>query len=104
MGTGLVTPVPEPARTVETAPVPLRYHRQMILPEVGIEGQRKLRAGRVLIVGAGGLGSPAALYLAAAGVGRLGLVDFDRVDLTNLQRQVLYETTDVGQPKAPKIG
>jgi adenylyltransferase/sulfurtransferase len=71
----------------------------MILPELGIEGQRKLRAGRVLIVGAGGLGSPAALYLAAAGVGRLGLVDFDAVDETNLQRQILYSTNDVGQPK-----
>jgi molybdopterin/thiamine biosynthesis adenylyltransferase/rhodanese-related sulfurtransferase len=98
MGTGLVTPVPN-RRIVETEPVPLRYHRQMILPEVGIEGQRKLRAGRVLIVGAGGLGSPAALYLAAAGVGRLGLVDFDAVDETNLQRQILYSTNDVGRPK-----
>jgi molybdopterin/thiamine biosynthesis adenylyltransferase/rhodanese-related sulfurtransferase len=84
---------------VETEPVALRYHRQMILPEVGAEGQRKLRAGRVLIVGAGGLGSPAALYLAAAGVGRLGLVDFDAVDETNLQRQILYSTADVGRPK-----
>jgi molybdopterin/thiamine biosynthesis adenylyltransferase/rhodanese-related sulfurtransferase len=83
----------------EPVPVPFRYHRQMILPELGIEGQRKLRAGRVLIVGAGGLGSPAALYLAAAGVGRVGLVDFDVVDETNLQRQILYSTVDVGQPK-----
>jgi molybdopterin/thiamine biosynthesis adenylyltransferase/rhodanese-related sulfurtransferase len=84
---------------VETEPVPFRYHRQMILPELGIQGQRKLRAGRVLIVGAGGLGSPAALYLVAAGVCKVGLVDVDVVDETNLQRQILYSTADVGQPK-----
>jgi molybdopterin/thiamine biosynthesis adenylyltransferase/rhodanese-related sulfurtransferase len=77
----------------------MRYHRQMILPEIGLEGQAKLQAGRVLIVGAGGLGSPAGLYLAAAGVGTIGLVDFDAVDESNLQRQVLYSTADVGQPK-----
>lgn len=77
----------------------LRYSRHLILPEVGLEGQRRLKAARVLLVGAGGLGSPAALYLAAAGVGTLGLVDFDVVDLTNLQRQVLHGTRDVGRPK-----
>ena len=76
-----------------------RYERQVILPELGVAGQERLAAGRVLIVGAGGLGSPAALYLAAAGVGRIGLVDFDLVDETNLQRQVLYGTPDVGRPK-----
>ena len=76
-----------------------RYARQVILPEVGIEGQKKICAASVLCVGLGGLGSPAALYLAAAGVGRLGLVDFDLVDLTNLQRQVLHSTTELGQPK-----
>ncbi len=76
-----------------------RYRRHLVLPEVGVEGQEKLRAGSVLVVGAGGLGSPIALYLAAAGVGRIGLVDFDRVDLTNLQRQILYETGDVGRSK-----
>lgn len=76
-----------------------RYARQVLLPEVGPAGQRKLRAGRVLCVGAGGLGSPVALYLAAAGVGRLGIVDFDHVDLSNLQRQVLHGTPDVGRPK-----
>ena len=77
----------------------LRYSRHLILPEVGLEGQRRLKAGRVLLVGAGGLGSPAALYLAAAGVGTLGIVDFDTVDLTNLQRQVLHGTAAVGRPK-----
>ncbi len=76
-----------------------RYARHLMLPEVGKEGQRKLRAARVLCLGAGGLGSPVALYLAAAGVGRLGLVDFDAVDLSNLQRQILHGTPDVGRPK-----
>ena len=77
----------------------LRYSRHLILPDVGIEGQRRLKAARVLLVGAGGLGSPAALYLAAAGVGTLGIVDFDVVDRTNLQRQVLHGTSQVGRPK-----
>lgn len=76
-----------------------RYGRHLVLSQVGTTGQKKLRASRVLLVGAGGLGSPAALYLAAAGVGTLGLVDFDVVDVTNLQRQVLYGTSDVGRPK-----
>ena len=76
-----------------------RYHRHIILPTVGSRGQRKLLAARVLLVGAGGLGSPAALYLAAAGVGTLGIVDFDRVDLSNLQRQVLHTSDRVGEPK-----
>ena len=70
------------------------------MPEVGVEGQRQLKAARVLCVGAGGLGSPASLYLAAAGVGTLGLVDFDVVDVSNLQRQILYSTADVGRPQA----
>jgi sulfur-carrier protein adenylyltransferase/sulfurtransferase len=77
----------------------LRYSRHLILPEVGVEGQRKLKAARVLLVGAGGLGSPVALYLAAAGVGHLGIVDFDVVDVTNLQRQIAHGTADVGRPK-----
>jgi len=76
-----------------------RYSRHLIMPEVGIEGQRRLKAARVLCIGAGGLGSPASLYLAAAGVGTLGLVDFDVVDASNLQRQILYGTPDVGRPK-----
>ena len=76
-----------------------RYSRHLILPEVGVDGQRKLKAARVLCVGVGGLGSPASLYLAAAGVGTLGLVDFDTVDVTNLQRQILYSTYDVGRRK-----
>ena len=76
-----------------------RYARHLILPEVGEAGQEKLKAGSVLVVGAGGLGSPVGLYLAAAGVGRIGLVDFDDVDASNLHRQVLYGTSDVGKPK-----
>jgi len=77
----------------------LRYSRHLIMPEVGLAGQRRLKESSVLLVGAGGLGSPAALYLAAAGVGRIGIVDFDDVDLTNLQRQVLHTTNDVGRSK-----
>jgi sulfur-carrier protein adenylyltransferase/sulfurtransferase len=76
-----------------------RYSRHLLLPEVGLEGQLRLKSARVLIVGAGGLGSPAALYLAAAGVGTLGIVDFDTVDATNLQRQLLHGTSDVGRRK-----
>lgn len=77
-----------------------RYGRHLLLGEVGEAGQRRLKATRVLLIGAGGLGSPAALYLAAAGIGRLGVVDFDVVDRSNLQRQVLYRDADVGRPKA----
>jgi adenylyltransferase/sulfurtransferase len=77
----------------------LRYSRHLLMPEVTLEGQRRLKAARVLCVGAGGLGSPLALYLGAAGVGTLGIVEHDVVDVTNLQRQILHATTDVGQPK-----
>jgi len=76
-----------------------RYRRHLILPELGVEGQQALLGARVLLIGAGGLGCPSAQYLAAAGVGRLGLVDFDVVDASNLQRQILYTTHDVGRPK-----
>jgi adenylyltransferase/sulfurtransferase len=77
----------------------LRYARHLTLPDVGVEGQRRLKGARVLLIGAGGLGSPAALYLAAAGVGTLGIVEFDRVDATNLQRQILHGTAALGTPK-----
>src|SRR5204862_5330975 len=77
----------------------LRYSRHLIMPEVGMEGQLKLKSAKVLLVGTGGLGAPLGLYLAAAGVGRIGLVDFDVVDLTNLQRQVIHGTKDVGRKK-----
>jgi len=83
-------------RTIETWQ---RYARHVILPEIGPAGQKKIREARVLCVGAGGLGSPVLLYLAAAGVGRLGIVDHDRVDVTNLQRQVVHSTPDAGRPK-----
>src|SRR4051794_14588432 len=76
-----------------------RYSRHLIMPEVGLEGQKRLKAASVLLIGAGGLGSPLALYLAAAGVGTLGLVDFDVVDFTNLQRQIIHTTNDVGRSK-----
>jgi adenylyltransferase/sulfurtransferase len=76
-----------------------RYARHIILPGIGGDGQQKLMDAKVLVVGAGGLGSPAAMYLAAAGIGTIGLVDFDHVDLSNLQRQILHGTSDVGRPK-----
>ncbi|MCB8921188.1 MAG: molybdopterin-synthase adenylyltransferase MoeB [Ardenticatenaceae bacterium] len=76
-----------------------RYSRHLIMPEVGMAGQKKLKAASVLLIGAGGLGSPLAMYLAAAGIGRIGLVDYDVVDYTNLQRQVIHGTKDVGRPK-----
>ena len=76
-----------------------RYSRHLILPEVGMEGQQRLKAAKVLCVGTGGLGSPLAFYLAAAGIGTLGLVDFDVVDFSNLQRQIIHSTKDVGRPK-----
>lgn len=91
-------PSPEPATTLSKDEI-LRYSRHLIMPEVGMEGQQKLKAARVLCIGTGGLGSPLALYLAAAGIGTLGLVDFDVVDFTNLQRQVIHFTGDVGRSK-----
>lgn len=91
--------MPPDAKPDLTADELQRYHRHLILPGVGSEGQQRLKAARVLIVGAGGLGSPAALYLAAAGVGQLGIIDEDVVELSNLQRQVLHGTRDVGRAK-----
>src|SRR6185436_561928 len=96
---------------VESAPKPPlspeqydRYRRHLILPEIGLEGQRALLDARVLLIGAGGLGCPTAQYLAAAGVGTLGIVDFDRVDATNLHRQILYGTADVARSTWPPSG
>jgi sulfur-carrier protein adenylyltransferase/sulfurtransferase len=77
-----------------------RYSRHLILPEVGLAGQKKIKATKVLCIGAGGLGSPIAMYLAAAGIGKIGIVDFDTVDFSNLQRQIIHGTADVGRPKA----
>lgn len=77
----------------------LRYSRHISLPEVGVEGQKKLKAASILLVGTGGLGSPLAMYLSAAGIGRLGLVDFDKVDVSNLHRQLIHGTKDIGRPK-----
>src|SRR5207302_11347693 len=77
----------------------LRYSLHLIMPEVGMDGQLKLKAAKVLCIGTGGLGSPLGMYLAAAGVGTIGLVDFDVVDFTNLQRQIIHFTSDVGRPK-----
>src|SRR5581483_3605281 len=82
-----------------TQPEFARYSRHVIMPEVGLDGQKRLKAARVLVIGTGGLGSPLALYLAAAGVGTLGLVDFDVVDLSNLQRQIIHPTSAVGKSK-----
>ncbi len=92
--TGLAKP--EPALSNDEI---ARYSRHLILPEVGMDGQRKLKAARVLMVGAGGLGAPLGLYLAAAGIGRIGIVDFDTVDVSNLQRQVIHGTSDLGRKK-----
>jgi len=93
----LTTPKVDPA-TLSNDEI-LRYSRHLIMPEVGMEGQQKLKAAKVLCIGAGGLGSPLTLYLAAAGVGTLGVVDFDVVDYTNLQRQIIHTTADVGRKK-----
>jgi adenylyltransferase/sulfurtransferase len=100
-GAGPATVAGRPARELPalSADEVRRYSRHLILPEVGMDGQRALKAAKVLCIGAGGLGSPATMYLAAAGVGTLGIVDFDVVDTSNLQRQLLHGTSDVGRPK-----
>ena len=103
---------PSTANTARTSPDPLvepaaelspeeveRYSRHLIIPEIGAVGQRRLKHARVLVIGAGGLGSPALLYLAAAGVGTIGIIDDDAVDLSNLQRQIIHGVADVGRPK-----
>ena len=92
----ITTPTALPELTTDDL---ARYSRHLILPEVGMEGQRKLKAAKVLCVGTGGLGSPLAFYLAAAGIGTLGLVDFDVVDASNLQRQIIHSTKDIGRKK-----
>lgn len=92
-------PLVEPAAELTTDEI-RRYSRHLIIPDVGVTGQRRLRNARVLCVGAGGLGSPALLYLAAAGVGTLGIVDFDTVDESNLQRQIIHGQSDIGKSKA----
>ncbi len=94
--TGVAEP---PTATTLSKDEILRYSRHLIMPEVGMEGQLKLKNAKVLLVGTGGLGAPLGLYLSAAGVGRIGLVDFDVVDFTNLQRQVIHGTKDVGRQK-----
>jgi adenylyltransferase/sulfurtransferase len=96
---GGATATAPPGEAALTKDEILRYSRHLIIPEVGIEGQQKLKAAKVLLVGAGGLGAPLGLYLTAAGIGRIGMVDFDVVDFTNLQRQVIHSTADVGRKK-----
>jgi len=94
------SPIPPPGSEVQLSNEEiLRYGRHLIMPEVGMEGQKRLKATRILLIGTGGLGAPLGMYLAAAGVGTLGLVDFDVVDFSNLQRQIIHGTKDVGRPK-----
>src|ERR1700727_97541 len=94
-----VPPAPQTKGVALSKEEIMRYSRHLIMPEVGMEGQLKIKAAKVLCIGTGGLGAPLGLYLAAAGVGRIGLVDFDVVDSTNLQRQVIHGTSDVGRKK-----
>src|SRR4051812_30479904 len=92
-------PLVEPAAELTQDEV-RRYSRHLIIPDVGMAGQKRLKNAKVLVIGAGGLGSPALLYLAAAGVGTIGLIDFDTVDESNLQRQVIHGQSDIDRPKA----
>src|SRR5689334_16237291 len=96
---GSLPPLVEPAAELTKEEV-ARYSRHLIIPDVGVDGQKRLKNAKVLVVGAGGLGSPALLYLAAAGVGTLGIVEFDVVDESNLQRQIIHGQSDIGRPKA----
>src|SRR6476620_2192271 len=92
-------PLVDPSEELSTAEIS-RYSRHLLIPDVGLEGQKRLKNSKVLVIGAGGLGSPVLLYLAAAGVGTLGIIDFDVVDESNLQRQIIHGQSDVGRPKA----
>jgi len=94
-----LAPLVEPAESLSIDEV-RRYSRHLIIPDVGMAGQKRLKNAKVLVIGAGGLGSPALLYLAAAGVGTLGIVEFDEVDESNLQRQIIHKQSTIGQPKA----
>src|SRR3977135_224019 len=96
---GSLPPLVEPAAELTKEEV-ARYSRHLIIPDVGVDGQKRLKNAKVLVVGAGGLGSPALMYLAAAGVGTLGIVEFDVVDESNLQRQIIHRQADLGRPKA----
>src|SRR5690606_38593242 len=98
-GKSTLPPLVEPAAELTKEEVE-RYSRHLIIPDVGVDGQKRLKNAKVLVIGAGGLGSPALLYLAAAGVGTLGVIDFDVVDESNLQRQVIHGVSDLGKPKA----
>ena len=95
----IVDPLVEPGPELSREQV-ARYSRHLLLPDVGVMGQRRLRHARVLVIGAGGLGSPVLLYLASAGVGTLGIVEFDEVDASNLQRQIIHGEADIGRPKS----
>src|SRR5215475_7919945 len=92
-------PLVEPAAELSVDEI-RRYSRHLIIPDVGVAGQKRLKNSKVLVVGAGGLGSPALMYLAAAGIGTLGIVEFDTVDESNLQRQIIHGQSDIGRPKA----
>src|SRR3954464_11977545 len=96
---GSLPPLVEPAAELTREEV-ARYSRHLIIPDIGVDGQKRLKNAKVLVIGAGGLGSPTLLYLAAAGVGTIGIVEFDEVDESNLQRQVIHGQSDVGRPKA----
>ena len=96
---GVLPPIVEPAAELTRDEV-ARYSRHLVIPDLGVDGQKRLKNARVLVIGAGGLGAPALLYLAAAGVGTIGIVDFDIVDESNLQRQIIHGVADVGRSKA----
>src|SRR3954451_24188484 len=99
MSTRKLPPLVTPAAELTKDEV-ARYSRHLIIPDLGVDGQKRLKNAKVLVIGAGGLGSPALLYLAAAGVGTLGIVEFDEVDASNLQRQIIHGESDIGRPKA----